>query len=73
MGSEEKRNPSRTSSVGRVERSGTRQSNCDIHLSYHFDSRLMAANKLVSGRVAQLLPHLSPPGWEHTNLTGDYI
>ena len=21
----------------------------------------------------QLLPHLSPPGWEHINLTGDYI
>lgn len=54
---EVKRNPSKTSSVGWVERSGTRQSNCDIHLSYRFDSRLMAANKLVK-------EELRMPAWK---------
>jgi hypothetical protein len=47
---------------------------CDLAVEYCVYGRAIDALKRKGLKInEQLLSHLSPLGWEHINLTGDYI
>jgi Tn3 transposase DDE domain len=38
-----------------------------------YQERTVVALRQVEDVFDHLLAHLTPPGWEHVNLTGDYV
>ena len=43
------------------------------HYSVYLEQAVAALERQGTPVPADCLPHLSPLGWEHINLTGDYI